>query len=419
MHRTLVYLFFCQLILFIVVQSAECGSFDSSNGNVTDDYLIAEFELARNLNIGVIDARSIVDRKGDQRKEGSWRLNVLPGKPQSSEKTQFGFQDHPQVIVIFVHGFNTPPLQALKHGNSLWVLLMKSNDRLRATNKTVLPNDALVFFTFLWRGDFSATRFSTAQKAADVSSISLADVIVQLSRETTKAKIVIIAHSLGAHVALEALKKVCEFNNNGVLVDSLVLVQGAVLATSLYKWTVTDIISEIKYVEYNCGRYANSIQCAGHLLYTISEKDKTLLKWFKFDEKLMPSHYECSTLPDLPGYGDPQVRITAIGSPFDGWNKLEPVPEPQFPKVNDYGNRREPSYLKLPQIPKFAAMLYFTDWRIDHPNVQCLNISEDKENHADIDDWHSTIFDEAGLYILENIWRRVIDGIGLSRFDNK
>lgn len=308
MHRTLVSLFSCQLIFFLVVHSAECGSFDSANGNATEDYLITEFELARNLNIGVIDAREVVDDNGKQRKdikEGSWRLNVLPGKPQSSEKPQFGFQDHPQVIVIYVHGYKTPPLQALKHGNSLWELLMISNDRLRATIKTISPNEALAFFTFLWRGDLGTTRFSAAQKAADVSSKSLADVIVQLSRETTKAKTVIIAHSLGAHVVLEALKKLYESSNTGVLVDSLVLVQGAVCATSLYKWTVTDIIIERKYVEYNCGRYANSIQCAGHLLYTISEKDKTLLKWFKFDEKLMPSHYERSTLPDLPGYGDP------------------------------------------------------------------------------------------------------------------
>lgn len=416
-HRIWVSIFLIQLILFLVEHSAECGPLDSASGNATGEDLLAEFKLARKRNIGVVDARAVVDLNGEQRKdqkEGSWRLNVLPGEPQSPGKRLFALQAHPQVNVIFVHGYNTQPSRDLRYANSLWELLMTSNDRLRSTIKAVPPNESLAFFVFLWRGDLGARRFSLAQKAADISSKSLADFIVKLSAEFPSAKTVVIAHSLGAHVALEALKELCESKKNTVIVDSVVLVEGAVLAISLYKWTVTDILSQRGYVEHNSGRYANDIRCAGHLLYTISEKDTTLLSWFQRDETWIPTPRTPGTLPVMPWSSDPTVGISAIGSPFNTGDKLESIEETRIP--DEFGERgKSPEKVGRLSMPKLAALFKFTDWRIDHPNVEALNISEGEEKRPAIVDWHSPIFDEAGLNILENIWKRVLNGFRRSK----
>ena len=79
------------------------------------------------------------------------------------------------------------------------------------------------------RGDLGESKFSSRKMQLTLSSpISLADFIDHLSKEAKTAQIVIIAHSLGAQVTLEALKELCESKDNDVHVNNLIIVQGAV-----------------------------------------------------------------------------------------------------------------------------------------------------------------------------------------------
>ena len=110
--------------------------------------------------------------------------------------------------------------------------------------------------------------FGAAQRAADVSATSLTHFIAHISQGLEGGRIVLMAHSLGVRVALEALRR--------VPVDSAVFVQGAVPVTSIYRSTAANVLSESTPVESCWGRYADVIRNAGHLLYTFTRDDDVL-----------------------------------------------------------------------------------------------------------------------------------------------
>jgi hypothetical protein len=176
-------IFFSTLLTFLVSYSAQCGSFDSSSDNESEDNLTYQFILARKNNIGIIDSRPVLDNNGGwqrNQKKGYWQLNILPGNSPLPTKEQTLVEDKPGVIIIFVHGYNIPPAKALRYGNSLWELLKVANHELQKTIKDAPMSEALRFFDFLWRGDLGEIKFSESQNAAANSSVSLADFIVQL-----------------------------------------------------------------------------------------------------------------------------------------------------------------------------------------------------------------------------------------------
>jgi pimeloyl-ACP methyl ester carboxylesterase len=401
-------------------RAADSGSLESVDAAAAAADLSAQFDLARERGIGVVDARELLDGDGlprAGRKDGLWRLNLLPGEASPPVPPQITFRKRPEVIVVFVHGYNTPPARALRYGNNVWDSLLAANDRLRAGSPKIPPDDKFAFFTFLWRGDLGQIWFSATQKAAEASSPSLADLMTTLSQEAPSARTVIIAHSLGAQVALEALKSLCETRGEQMLLDSLVLVQPAVIVTSVYKWTVDDILSQSDHVQDNSGRYADIIRCAGHFLYTYSEKDDTLLRWFKTDEKWMGTARPPGTLPSMPWSSDPDSRFTALGSPFVAEDKLEGIPRIRETDPLRSRDPREAPRMELapPELGDMEVLFVFSDWRIDHPNAEGVDISKDADKHSEIRNWHSPIFDEAGGSLFGEIWTRVTEGLGAPR----
>src|SRR5581483_6232752 len=67
------------------------------------------------------------------------------------------------------------------------------------------------------------------------TGLVFADFLQTVVREANGAKIVIITHSLGTQVVLEALKTLCSSYQHAII-DNLILVQGAVPFYSLYHW---------------------------------------------------------------------------------------------------------------------------------------------------------------------------------------
>jgi hypothetical protein len=256
--------------------------------------------------------------------------------------------------------------------------------------------------------------FSRAQNSADISSESLLDLTSALSSSHPAAKIVVIAHSLGARVTLEALRSACVLGQARILWDSLVLLQGAVPAISLHKWEVADLHNE-SYVESNSGKYADGVKCVGQLIFTCSEKDSTLSEWFQFDATWLGESRPPGGVPTLPlGWSsDPSAEYLAIGSCFDTADKTEMVPkEPESHVTIRELTRiepRRPSIFSEPGPPDLEAFFIFSNWRIDHPHVHRIHISEKADGQ--MLDWHSPLWSPRGHSIVSDIWTLVMQEI--------
>jgi pimeloyl-ACP methyl ester carboxylesterase len=110
---------------------------------------------------------------------------------------------------------------------------------------------------------------------------------------------VILVHSLGAEVVLQALD--AYGSTGGSPVDSLILVQGAIPAYFLYTWTrrfqmlpgPPDFREWPPEITQCRAKYRTAIRSATQLLYTFSANDQ-VLKWaFEWHERL---HYFSETI---------------------------------------------------------------------------------------------------------------------------
>lgn len=366
----------------------------------------------------VISARDIVDSTGNKIegfREGYWTLDFGPAQKNSFE------HEKGSKIVIFVHGYNTSLSKALHYGTALRTnLLMAALDQLSRKSSTSKLTSLPIVYLFLWRGDLGKYNFGNAQRAADVSSNSLADFIAQISDQNENIRIVLISHSLGARVALESLRRLSQDQNKQRFVDSLVIIQGAVAATSIYKWTATDILSESTPVESCSGRYSDSIRTARHLLYTVSKDDGELSTWFSTKEWYKPYDKKCflpyfDKVYEIP-LKSGAVRSLAIGTPFDTEAVLELIPKTLLPSEDP--SRLSARILGYPREPRIGqtlsqspftdpAVIYKFQFRIDHPNVERLDLSD----FSGIKDWHSPIFDIAGAQIVEQLWHHVLEAL--------
>lgn len=417
MRRSWLSLLLSPWILVSVGNIAECGTLASKSTNSgVQDNLGDQITLSRERKIIVVNARDVVGSWGGENREkseGYWQIYRNNKTNESKNYQYLGIDNSKEIIVIFVHGFNTPPNRGLANGNILWDRIMIANDHMSEAPSTAIPNERIAFITFLWRGDLGAVLFSAAQNAADVSSGSLANLILKLSKDHSAARIIIVAHSLGARVVLEMLNHISKVDDRSTIIDTLVLVQGAVSSTDIYYWTADDILSETDIVENHKGKYSDSIRRVRHFIYTVSDKDTILLDLFTLDEKWIPTKFGNTFLPDLPNYGQPETRRNALGSPFNLEDRLMGIPQTASPfkALPELLDNSRP-IVNIPNLRdiKFVALYRFGNWKINHPKVTQLNISEGADETIDIEDWHSLIFDKRGLYVVKNIWKHVVDG---------
>ena len=423
------------LALMLSTGAAEGGNNTSSETEGVNDKLDVAVQKARVHHINIIDARIAVSEKGEQeegQKEGAWRFNVNPGNSHGHSDSQFNYQDHNGINVIFVHGYNTSATDAIANGNRLWELLTTARE-------PIFPLIPVEYFVFVWKGDFGKLQFSKAQHAAAISSKALADFLGYLAQKTPSAKTVIMAHSLGTQVALDAVKDLyergqCGTQQDRLQFDSLVLIQGAVPAISLYTWTVDLTVETInllpgvdptkRYQEYKehttvSGRYVSSLKCTRQLLYTVSKEDKVLGKWmFQFDEFWLPYNSpRTASRPDLPYFSGARLEVVAIGSPFDESVREETVGsllEPLNPMEKQRSRKDQLGHAGGKDYVRQQVRSRYSGWKVVHPNFKAITVSDYVQDHKSIQDqnwWHSPIFDDTGWYLVEEIWKDVIQAL--------
>ena len=244
-----------------------------------------------------------------------------------------------------------------------------------------------------------------------------ADFLGAVARQAPGARIVVLTHSLGAEVVLEALRGMQEAHERAA-VDNLILVQGAVPAHSVYQWTVkyqqipSGPSEQMKpeQVDQCTGRYAGAIRIARQFVYTFSANDQVLAnEWdlgpFRVNEFLLPQTQPCE-LPVLIGSGGMVLRVQALGSPFDTGDRTEMLPPPKiFEPPAEGAKKLAPSPIQV--LPP-AMVFHYNNFKIDHPNVERLDIAS-AEDDAPYTPFHhgghSVLFQAAGRQVVEELWR--------------
>jgi pimeloyl-ACP methyl ester carboxylesterase len=368
------------------------------------------FDDAQKEGIVVVDGRRAVDNSANQsRRQPRWVANAVPGYPGSSLSQHLGLKADLLIVVIFVHGYNVTASEGLVAGNAVLKHLRKSNEKLRQLWPTLPESRSIAFVNFLWRGDFGLLRFSEAQTSAENTALAFSEVLTEVTREAPSARIVILTHSLGSEVALEALRLRKLAAQSGV--DALFLVQPAVPAYSIYRWTVKfqqmpEPGQQLprEQVDQCNGRYVSAAQLATQLVYTFSAKDKVLvgnfnLAPFRVDEFLDPLPLNCELPPD-PFIGVSMATIP-LGGPFSATDRRQVLPPP-------LPIRNGPKQSNPPPVQPFVpgSMVFdFKDFAVDHPHPRELDIGKYRDLHGGMVSGHSVLFEDAGEPIVEDLWR--------------
>jgi Alpha/beta hydrolase of unknown function (DUF900) len=186
----------------------------------------------------VISCRDVVDNSGydnPNKKGGFWR--IIDGAPSASEL--FGNEESGSVAVVFVHGYNTSLSEAVEDGNKLWFYLRSAaNEEARSRMPAASRLEKATFFTFCWHGDFGTLNYPLSVGVAEVSGSSLASFLKEMHSQALRRhqspRLIVITHSLGASVALEAFKSLTTEQTNGWVTCTL-LVQPAIELKSILR----------------------------------------------------------------------------------------------------------------------------------------------------------------------------------------
>lgn len=407
------------LLNLLLVSSVEAG--DQSQD--FHDQKTTSLAIAAENGITVIDAQKLVDANGNRvhsAPKSQWEV-LVPSSNLADWSSNYEPIYDKKVTIIHIHGFDTRPHEAIASSKTLFKLVKTATKSLRADGVTKLSWEEFHPILFLWRGHFviignryiDKLTFSRAQRVAEISSEALLDLSGFLRATNPNTKIIVVAHSLGAKVALEALSHSCIEEGNQFLWESLVLVQGAVHAVSLHNWEVRDLYNNPSYSEKNSGQYAAALRCVRQLIVTCTPKDTVLSSAFELDETWINDRRYTGTLPTLPQglSSDPKTGVHAIGICFDRSDKSQIIP-----KIRPAHLERIEKLLKGEKlIPKYSvslpyreheAFLVFSDWRVNHPHFHELDISHG--HFSDGGDWHSPLQDTRGQYIVDSIWRYLI-----------
>ena len=212
------------------------------------------------------------------------------------------------VQVVFVHGYNTTFAESMVRGNYLCRLI-------RQWTAQKNPEVALDFHTFSWRADFGPDRFHTAELAATVQSASLAFFLKSLVHPGAPApKIILITHSLGARVVLDALAK------HGAEPDfpeisSLLMVQPAIARTAIARGTYETRLGDTVNTKRYSGEFFAALGRVRTVFATASSADGEL------------SQYDYAAPPELNDAPHAPKLSFALGQPYYSNTEAEQFPD--------------------------------------------------------------------------------------------
>jgi esterase/lipase superfamily enzyme len=159
--------------------------------------ILRQFIASREPGIGFVEAMPLKDHN----EQNTTVTLVTP-----SAEPNVILPQNIQTVAIFVHGYNTPPQQALLNAYHLRRNILSANVALRHAKVIDARDDSVAFVAFVWRGHFGVLGFEAADRSASASSRSLVQLIKALIHMSPTSKKIIIAHSLGSRVVLEATR---------------------------------------------------------------------------------------------------------------------------------------------------------------------------------------------------------------------
>ncbi|SFJ70735.1 alpha/beta fold hydrolase [Planctomicrobium piriforme] len=276
------------------------------------DYVL---QTAANLGISIFQSRWCISAWGYRmffRK--SWKLF-----PESTAPVSLRRPESKSAILVFVHGFNTTMASAVGIANDFSAHLEHAIES---------PNDfqKIWIVSYCWRGDLGPSAFCAAERAAEKTAPIVADFLAQLRAQNPDVPIVVMTHSLGARVGLQALTDLAK-REMRPWIDGLLLVQPAVMWGSIRKgiynvprdggvtnWTPGAGNHEVD------GRYVPALTAANRVFVTKSSKDNVLSFFFS-------SLYRCNwvvTVPDMsPALGMPIKDIGNLQVPSEQYFELD------------------------------------------------------------------------------------------------
>ena len=103
-----------------------------------------------------------------------------------------------QNVILFIHGYNTPPEQAL----------ISSRDFFAKLHAAIVRDGgapaSCTYVLFTWPGDTGTVYFNDGQEYAHFSGVALYNLLIEMEPHNPRS-VSVFAHSLGAHVALRAI----------------------------------------------------------------------------------------------------------------------------------------------------------------------------------------------------------------------
>lgn len=313
-------------------------------------------------------------------------LDLVPRETLADEDVQF----------VLIHGFRTP----VEAGRRLATQLGAS------IHSTMAPDRHDRLYAVLWNsGGHASMDFAGAADRADIVSEPVAKLISKIDQATGKAPIVVIAHSLGARVALGALGQL----PTGIHIDVLMLVQPAIPAASIYDWRGSDTYNRLYpgRIAWDTPttpcQFATAIDRAARVIVTTSVRDTDLSIWFRLGRELIAEG--CWPLRSAP----------ALGLPYSAEDHSDVYPGyPRFwEDRNRLTNRKilglEPadppgSQRSLRDTPALAAIVDYT-FEISHPSVEFVSLEELLD--APPADWHSPFEGSHGEALIQAARNRI------------
>ncbi|RDL46769.1 hypothetical protein BLJAPNOD_06428 [Ensifer sp. M14] len=321
-------------------------------------------------------------------------------------------------LIVYVHGFRTSMRNATCAAKAVAFDLARREAAADSVNPDVL--------VFGWPGETEAQHFSRAQSAALQAAGYLAELLWRLRDR----EIVLIGHSLGASVVMDAVSQLPLANDADISFRALILIQAAIPIASLRTWSykitsrnpaaeIHDRIAGRKppdpYVEEGTGTgcYVVAALKAQDLIVTYSKDDITLSRMYATDEIFLPGRCQGPRL--LPVEGKPVRSLPQTVAVGLGIAKAQNVGIhrlPMPPSPSDYADRfREKEDWDKPSLrPPDDSQVRFElteayDFRIAHPSYHELDL-EQMPGWRFLFDYHSPLnHPTMRAYVLDQIWR--------------
>lgn len=402
------------VLLFLAASDAGAGSAEALPAVLKD-----EVARARRQGITIVNVRDAVRSDDSQRgvlPDGNWALDgrAMPTFDRNDPPRIVAGQ--PTEIVLYVHGFKTRPADGIARTRRLQDLVRAfgRGDRVASTDARADRRDAWV--GFLWRADFGNLEFDDAQASATATGPLLAQIVATLRKQNPGAHLTVVAHSLGAKVSLEALGHLCRQEASGSKIDALVLIQPAVRALSVYEWSSTVRTMNWRADETNAGEYSRHIRCTKNLVYTVTKHDSVLGRWFILNETMSPDPRPPLIVPMMPWIPEAfeHAGAIALGLPFEPEPLTEMIPDPFDQKRWERLMRLPDRFGRhgLPELDDFApsigpntVFIDYENWRIPHPRVHRVDISNATDRTMPGEEWHSPLMQSTGPEVVARIWR--------------